>query len=134
MAGWLLVLFLVGGRFNNSPWYYYPLIPFLAINLGYFANQAVKANNLFMALPFWLLGLTGFDLIGIDIPPTILRLATIGFFAPFVLNFKKITYWLIRIFLVTLILLNIYVTLRYPAVHCQLERCLAPTKIIVNND
>jgi len=134
MAGWLLVLFLVAGRFNNSPWYYYPLIPFLAINLGYFASKALKANNLFMALPFWLLGLTGFDLIGIDIPPMWLRLATIAFFAPFVLNFKKLSYWWLRLFLVGLVLLNIFVTLRYPTVHCQLERCLAPTKIIVNND
>ena len=134
MAGWLLVLFLVAGRFNNSPWYYYPLIPFLAINLGYFASKALKANNLFMALPFWLLGLTGFDLIGVDIPPMWLRLATIVFFAPFVLNFKKLSYWWLRLFLVALVLLNIYVTLRYPTVHCQLERCLAPTKIIVNND
>jgi len=24
MTSWLLVLFLVAGRFNNSPWYYYP--------------------------------------------------------------------------------------------------------------
>ena len=134
MASWLLVLFLVGGRFNNSPWYYYPLIPFLAINLGYFTTQALNANNLFMALPFWLLGLTGFDLIGIDIPPMWLRLATIGFFAPFVFNFKKLSFWFLRLFLLALILLNIYVILRYPTVHCLKERCLAPAKIIINND
>lgn len=134
MASWLLVLFLVTGRYNNSPWYYYPLIPFLAINLGYFTTQALKANNLFMALPFWLLGLTGLDLIAIDIPPTWLRLATLGFFAPFVFNFKKLSFWLLRLFLAALILLNIYVTLRYPTVHCLKERCLPPTKIIINND
>ena len=134
MASWLLVLFLVSGRFNNSPWYYYPLIPFLAINLGYYATRVLKANHLFLVLPFWLLGLTGFDLIGVDIPPTWLRLVTIVFFAPFVLNFKKISFWFTRLLLLSLILLNIYVTLRYPTVHCQKERCLAPTKIIINND
>lgn len=134
MASWLLVLFLVSGRFNNSPWYYYPLIPFLAINLGYYTTRVLKANHLFLVLPFWLLGLTGFDLIGINIPPLWLRLATIGFFAPFVLNVKKISFWFTRLLLLALILLNIYVTLRYPAVHCQQERCLAPTKIIINND
>ncbi len=133
MASWLLVLFLVSGRFNNSPWYYYPLIPFLSINLGYFTTQTLKANNLFMALPFWLLGLTGFDLIAIDIPTTWLRLATIGFFAPFVFNFKKISFWFLRLLLLILILLNIYVTLRYPTVHCLQERCLAPIKIIIND-
>ncbi|MBU2051794.1 glycosyltransferase family 39 protein [Patescibacteria group bacterium] len=134
MAAWLLVLFLVAGRFNNSPWYYYPLIPFLAINLGYFTAQALKVNNLFMVLPFWLLGLTGFDLIAINIPPLWLRLTTIVFFAPFVLNFKKLAFWWTRLLIVGLILLNIYVNLRFTTVHCLKERCLAPTKIMVNND
>jgi len=86
-----------------------------------------------MTLPFWLLGLTGFDLIGIDYAPIWLRLATIGFFAPFVLNFKKISYWWLRLLLAALVLLNIAVTLRYPTIHCQEERCLAPTKIIIND-
>lgn len=133
MTAWLLVLFLVAGRYNNSPWYYYPLIPFLAINLGHFTAQALTANHLFLILPFWLLGLTGFDLTGIDIPSLWLRLATLVFFTPFVLNLKKLSFWFTRLLLFSLILLNIYVSLRFPTVHCQQERCLAPTKIIVND-
>lgn len=128
---WLLVLFLAAGRFNNSPWYYYPLIPFFAISLGYFAEQLLKKHHLFLVLPFWLLGFTGFDLLKIEINPTYLRLATIFFFIPLVLNLKKINFWLVRILLVVLVLLNIYVTLRYPTVHCQEERCLAPNKIML---
>ena len=131
---WLLVLFLTAGRFNNSPWYYYPLIPFGAVALGYFANQLFKKPSLFLILPFWLLGFTGFELLKIEINPSYLRLVTIFFFIPFVLNFKKITFWLTRLLLITLVLLNIYVTLRFPTVHCQEERCLAPTKIILNYD
>jgi 4-amino-4-deoxy-L-arabinose transferase-like glycosyltransferase len=132
MAAWLLVLFLVTGPFNNSPWYYYPLIPFLAINLGYYVQQTLKANHLFMILPLWLLGLTGFDLINITIPSLWLRLTTILFFAPFVLNIKNLSYWLTRIFLVGLILLNILVNLKFTTAHCLQERCLAPIKIIVD--
>lgn len=129
MAMWLLVLFLVTGRMNNSPWYYYPLLPFLAINLGLYTNQALKANNLFLILPFWLLGLTGFDLLKIDVPATWLRLATILFFTPYVLDLKKISFWLTRIFLACLILFNIYVTIHYPEIYCRDEKCPEPVKI-----
>ena len=128
---WLLVLFLAAGRFNNSPWYYYPLIPFFSISLGYFSEQLLKKHNLFLVLPFWLLGLTGFDLLKIEINSTWLRLATVFFFIPFGLNLKKVTFWLARILLVILVLLNVYVTLRYPTVHCLEERCLAPNKIML---
>ena len=126
---WLVVIFLAAGRNNNSPWYWYPLIPFLAISLGYFTNQALKTNSLFLILPFWLMGLTGFDLLKIDIPSVWLRLATILFITPYVLNLKIITFWLTRIFLISLIIFNIYVTVNYPAVYCHFEKCPKPIKI-----
>lgn len=129
MAMWLLVLFLVTGRMNNSPWYYYPLLPFLAINLGLYTRQALSSNSLFLILPFWLLGWTGFDLLKIDLPATWLRLATLLFFLPYVLNLKKITFWLTRIFLLALIIFNIYVTIHYPAIYCRDEKCPPPVKI-----
>lgn len=141
LASWSLVLFLVAGRFNNSPWYYYPLIPFGAMAIGYYAHQLLKRPSLFLALPFWLLGLTGFDLLKIEINPTYLRLTTIIFFIPFFLKLirkssliNKLTFLMTRIFLIGLVLLNIYVSLRYTVVHCTEERCLAPTKIILNYD
>ena len=129
---WLLTLFLVTGRINNSPWYYYPLIPFASIAIGYFVNQLIKKPSLFLVIPFWLLGFTGFELLKIDINPLYLRLATILFFIPFVLNIKKVKFWLVKLLIIFIVLLNIYVTLRFPTVHCQEERCLAPQKIILN--
>ena len=126
---WLITIFLVAGRNNNSPWYWYPLIPFFSISLGYYVNQALNSNNLFLILPFWLFGLTGFDLLKIDVPSAWLRLATIVFFTPYVLNLKKITYWLTRIFLLSLIIFNIYITINYPAVYCHFEKCPKPIKI-----
>lgn len=133
LAMWLLVLFLVTGRVNNSPWYYYPLLPFLAINLGNFTARLLKTSHLFMILPFWLLGLTGFDLLKIDLPPIWLRLTTVLFFIPYVLNLKKISFWLTRVFLLWLILFNIFVTLRYPSVYCRDEKCPQPVKIGAND-
>ncbi|MCX6816748.1 MAG: glycosyltransferase family 39 protein [Candidatus Beckwithbacteria bacterium] len=132
LSMWLLLLFLIAGRYNNSPWYWFPLIPFFSISLGYFANLLLKKHHLFLVLPFWLLGLTGFDLLKINLNPNYLRLATIFFFIPFGLNLKKITVWLTRLLLIALVCLNIYVILRYPTIHCREEECLAPTKIILN--
>jgi hypothetical protein len=134
LAMWLIVLFLVTGRMNNSPWYYYPLIPFLAINLGFYANQALQLNNLFLILPFWLLGLTGFDLLRIDLQSIWLRVATVLFFLPFVLSLKKLSFWLTRILLIFLILLNIYAAIHYPEIYCKYEKCPKPVKISLSYD
>jgi len=137
---WLIVLFLTSGRLSNSPWYRYPLIPFMSIGIGYYVNQLLKKNNIFLVIIFWLLGLTGFDLLNIDISSSILRLTTIGFLAIYGLNFiwqnkifRKLCFWTSRIFILGLVLLNIYVNLRYSTVHCMKERCLAPVKIIIDD-
>lgn len=129
LAMWLLVIFLVAGRLNNSPWYYYPLIPFLAINLGNFTARLVQVNNLFMILPFWLLGWTGADLLKMDLAAPWIRLVTVLFFIPYVLNLKKTTFWLTRIFLLVLVIFNIYVTYHYPAIYCRDEKCPEPVTI-----
>ena len=126
---WLVVIFLVAGRNNNSPWYWFPLIPFFAISIGYYSNLLLDKNNFFLILPFWILGLTGFDLLKIEPPATWLRLSTLVFFLPYVLNLKKVSFWLTRIFLIFLILLNIYVTINYPDVYCRDEKCPKPVKI-----
>jgi len=39
LACWLVVIFLTSGRLANSPWYRYPLIPFMAMGLGYYADK-----------------------------------------------------------------------------------------------
>lgn len=133
LSMWFLVIFFVAGRYNNSPWYWYPLIPFFSISIGYFSDLLLKNCSFFYVLPFWLLGLTGFDLLKIDIPPLWLRLSTLGFFLPYVLNLKKISYWMTRIFFVFLILFNIYVTINYPKIYCRDEKCPPPVKIEHDN-
>jgi len=139
-TSWLIILFLASGRMSNSSWYRYPLIPFMSIGIGYYANQLLKKNNIFLVIIFWLLGLTGFDLLNINIASSILRPITIGFFTIYGLNFiwqnkifKNLAFWTTRIFILGLVLLNIYVNLRYSTVHCMKERCLAPVKIIVDD-
>ena len=140
-ATWSIVLFILSGPMSNSPWYRYPLIPFLAIAIGYFADQLLKKNSLFLVLPFFLLGLTGLDLLNITVPATWLRLGTTMFFSIYGLYFiwqkpvvKKICFWTTRLFLITLVILNIYVCLRFTTIHCSQERCLAPKKIILTRD
>lgn len=129
MSMWLVVIFLVAGRNNNSPWYWYPLIPFFAVGIGYHTGLLWQKASLFLILPFWLFGLTGFDLLKIDIPSNYLRLATLIFLSPYVFNLKKITGWLTKTFLLILVLLNIYVTVKYPSVYCREEKCPPPVKI-----
>lgn len=140
-TGWMLVLFLTAGRFTNSPWYRYPLFPFMAMAIGYYVNKLLKENSLFLVLPLFLLGMTGFDLAGIDIKPGLIRGFTILFFLPYCLSLiwkkkrlKQLTGWTTRLFVIGLVLLNIWVSLRFSTVHCLQERCLAPQKIIINNE
>lgn len=137
-SAWLVVIFLTSGRLANSPWYRYPLIPFMSMGLGYYANQLIKKPSLFLMLPFWLLGLTGFDLIKLEIPTLGLRLATVLFLGIFGLKLlfpttltKKLAKITTKLFLIGLILLNIIVSLRFSTIHCTYEECLAPFKLIV---
>jgi hypothetical protein len=137
-TGWLLVLFLVSGRFNNSPWYRYPLLPFLAIALGWYLSLALRKHSLFLVAPLFLLGLTGFDLVQIEIDPLVLRLITGLLFTPFILALlfpkpilNRVTSRLTQVFVTALILLSIYVSLTFTSRHCRLHQCLPPTRIIL---
>jgi hypothetical protein len=140
-TGWVLVLFLTAGRFTNSPWFRYPLFPFMAIAIGNYVNRLLKENSLFMMLPVFLLGMTGFDLAGIEISPNLVRLFTGILFLPFGLRLvwdkkplKQLTVWATRVFLIGLVLVNIWASLRFSTAHCLKERCLPPQKIIVNHE
>ena len=138
-AGWLIVLFLTAGRMANSPWYRYPLIPFLAIAIGYYVNKLIKKPSLFLVLAFFLLGLTGFDLIDFEIPANLLRVVSVIFLTPFALAFmfknrfwKRVNFWLVRVFVILLVVLNIVVNLKFTVARCMKKRCLPPQKIILN--
>jgi len=138
---WLIILFILSGRFNNSPWYRYPLIPFMSIAIGYFTAMAIKTKDLFKAGILFLLGLTGIDLINIEINSTVVRLITLGYFGILTGQYifdTKLTRFLadivIKLFIVVLVSLNILVIFKYyTATYCNEEiHCLTPTKIILN--
>ncbi|MDH5533800.1 MAG: glycosyltransferase family 39 protein [Candidatus Pacebacteria bacterium] len=139
---WLIVLFILSGKFNNSPWYRYPLIPFMSISIGYFVNTVLKTKDMFRAGVLFLLGLTGMDLIGLEVNSTLVRLATVGFFGVLVLDYifkhdltKKLSGVMIKLFVASLILLNVLVVLKYySASYCNENlHCLTPTKVILKD-
>jgi len=139
--GWLLVLFLLCGRFSNSPWYRYPLLPFMAIAIGYYLKKLLVKNNIFWVAPLFLLGLTGLDLLDINLSSTFLRLLTVGFFSVFLFKFlfsggvfDRPAFWLTRVFIVFFVVVYILVCLRYGTIHCKKEKCLLPEKIILREN
>jgi 4-amino-4-deoxy-L-arabinose transferase-like glycosyltransferase len=139
--GWLIVLFMTAGRLSNSPWYRYPLIPFMAMAIGYYVDELMKKNSIFLVAPLFLLGLTGFDLLNIEINSSLLRWLSLGFFTVYALDFvwpknifKRARFWLTRMFVVSLVILNIFVSLKYSTSHCSRQRCLTPQKIILDNE
>lgn len=139
LSAWLIVLFLVSGRLNNSPWYKYQLIPFMAIALGFYAKKFLDEASLFLFVPFYLFGLMGFELLGIPVEATVLRLATLCFAAPFALSFmfeqskmiERVTKLTAKALFVALIVLNIVVSIQYPFVYCQNNQCIVPERITV---
>ena len=92
-SAWLIVIFLTSGRLANSPWYRYPLIPFMSMALGFYAEKYLRKNSLFLALPFWLLGMTGFDLLKINLPVLLFRLGTVMFALIYGLKFMLNNKW-----------------------------------------
>lgn len=138
---WLIVLFVLSGRFNNSPWYRYPLFPFMSIALGYFTAIALKTKSILQASILFLFGLTGIDLIKIELNSTMVRLATLGYFGALASHYifdNKLTKILadivIKLFIILVVGLNILVVLKYyTTTYCNEEiHCLTPTKIILD--
>ncbi len=135
---WIIVLFLVSGKYNNSPWYRYPLIPFMSISIGIYADELWKKKSLFIAALFLLFGFSGYTLAGIELSSTILRISTLLVFAPFVLIFfhpkNKWLEYLSSVMVIVLLGLvifgNILAIKQYPYEKCEKEPCLQPTKII----
>ena len=137
---WLVVLFILSGKFNNSPWYRYPLIPFMSIAIGYFINTILKTKDLFRAGILFLLALTGIDLLNLEINSTLVRLVTVGFFGVLVLDYifshnltKRLSGVIIKLFIASLVLLNVFVVLKYYSnSYCnETIHCLIPTKVIL---
>lgn len=139
VSGWLVVVFLIAGENTNSPWFKYPLIPFMAMALGYFWKKLMDSPGLFRVLPFFLLGFTGLNLIEIDVPSVWVRFITIGFLAPFGLYLiwqTKLMKMMVTVMCYALIaaitLVNIAVVLKYPGINCRKQQCLIPMKVVEN--
>jgi len=138
IAGLMLLLFILSGKMNNSPWYRFPLLPFLAISLGIFVDRLWTKFNPFLIVPFYLLGFTGFSLLDININSQIIRLGTLFIFVIIMLAFitqlsrlKMFSLWIQRALFIFMIGLNIFTVLKYPTVYCQKNVCLKPQKIIL---
>lgn len=137
--GWICILFLVSGKFNNSPWYRYPLLPFMAIGLGHMASLLWTKRSIFTVVVFGVFALSGFDLAGFEFSSSVLRLGFLLMFFPFALFFlfpkQKIAAYLSRaavvVLLGTIVVANIMAILRYPRMLCEQEPCLLPEKIIL---
>ncbi len=139
--GWIMILFFVSGKNNNSPWYRYPLIPFMSIGLGSVASSLWEKRSVFLAAVFLVFSLSGFDLAGINFGSSLLRFTILLVFAPFVLFFlfpkNPITRKLSHVGVLALLLLvlvgNLLAIKRYPFERCQNEDCLLPTQIILKD-
>lgn len=139
---WVLVLFLVSGKFNNSPWYRYPLIPFMSIGLGYFAEQVWEKKSIFIVTLFLLFGFSGYDLAGFEFGSSVLRLLTLLMLLPFVLVFifpkQRIFAQLANVtavlLLIGIVTGNILAVQNYPFERCESEPCLLPTKIVIEQN
>jgi 4-amino-4-deoxy-L-arabinose transferase-like glycosyltransferase len=140
-TGWLIILWLTAGRMANSPWYRYPLIPFMSIGIGYYVNKLWQKPSLFLAIPFLMIGLTGIDLMGIEIPATWVRLASVIFLAPLALELmiknsrlRTLNNLWVKILVVGLVVINVAASIGFYSYMCTQKRCLAPEKIILQNE
>lgn len=137
---WLVFILLTSGINNNSPWYRYPLFPFLSIATGYYLNMFFTYQNIFLLFPILIFGFTGFDLLKISINSNLLRLFFIVILIPYLLKFlfpkfktinilAKVTTIVVLIFV---LLINVLVPLKYLSTKCKISDCLIPEKIVVD--
>ncbi len=137
---WLFFILLTSGVNNNSPWYRYPLFPFLSMATGYFLNLLMEKSNLMLMIPLFLFGFSNLDLLGYSINITYLRFFYILIMTPYVLKllFPKINpiKKFAKIFSIILLCLsfsiNILVPFKYLSGRCQESNCLLPEKIMVD--
>lgn len=138
---WVCILFLVSGKDNNSAWYRYPLLPFMAISLGATAQELWEKRSVFTATLFVIFALSSFDLAGVSLSTSILRLIVLGVFSPFILFFlypkSRYIQYFSRFGVIALlgivIIGNLLAIQKYPYLRCQKEECLLPTKIIMED-
>lgn len=135
----LFLILLTAGVNNNSPWYRYPLFPFLSIATGYYLNEFIPNQNILLVIPILIFGFTGIDLLKIPLNSNLLRLTYLLITLPFLLLFIwpkfKFTQKLAKItsiiILVMALLVNMAVPLRFLSNRCKTSECLMPEKIVL---
>lgn len=137
---WLFFILMTSGMNNNSPWYRYPLFPFLSIATGYYLNLLLTNNSLLLMLPILLFGLTNLELLQISITSPILRIFYLIITLPYFLKllwpkikFINFSSKISSIILLVLALsINILIPLKYLSSRCKKNDCLLPEKIKVD--
>lgn len=146
---WMIVVFLTSGPFNTSPWYRYPLYPLLAMALGavlsrvfsgLLANVRAPMFRLLWAGLLFLLGLTGWELAGVTVPSTWLRLGVLAVVGLFGLSFISRSKLLFRLQLIIFSVLlgimvwgNVRAVYEYPKIRCG-TGCMKPTKMEIHTN
>ena len=140
-SGWLIVLWLTAGRMANSPWYRYPLIPFMSMGIGHYVNKLWQKPSLFLSIPFLMIGLTGIDLIGIELPANLVRLGSLVFLGSLAMqmmfknkDLKRLSSLGVKGLVILIVLINIAASIGFYSQICSQKRCLAPKKIILNHE
>lgn len=136
----LFLVLLTAGVNNNSPWYRYPLFPFLSIATGYYLNEFINNKNILLVIPILIFGFTGIDLLKIPLNFNFLRLGYLLIILPFLLLFiwpkLKLTQTLAKItsivILILVLVINMAVPLRFLSARCKTGDCLMPEKITLD--
>lgn len=134
---WFGVVFLTSGQDNTSPWYRYPTYPLLAIASGRWLAEWWQKKSLWMTLVFLLLGFTGWELAGIQVGGSLIRVlfaAIAGLFAagyiwPKTSGLVILKQWTIAGLLLVAIMGNVLAVKNYPRKICADGGCLLPTKL-----
>lgn len=138
---WLFFVLLTAGINNNSPWYRYPLFPFLSIATGYYFDLFISQQNIILLIPILIFGLTGVDLLKYSIDINLLRLFYLIILSPYLLKFLfpklKVAIIAAKIttlgILILILFINILVPLRYLSSRCKVSDCLMPDKIVIDS-
>ncbi len=136
---WWLIVFLMSGIENTSPWYKNVALPFMAIALGRFLAFWWETRNAYITLLILLFGLTGWSLAGYTIPSIYLRLGTlllISVVGVYIVNDKRKEIYLAKKLIMLLVFLlsmigNIQAVRLYPALKCADGTCINPEKIVL---
>lgn len=132
---WMVVVFLTSGRNNTSPWYWYPIYPFLALAMGKLTHSLYTNLSFVKLAVFLFLGLGHFELAGYEFSSNMLRILAVmilGFgylYEARLVGWKKLSKKLVVILVSLMVISGALATMKYPETVCGDGGCLSPTKV-----